>query len=175
MANSIKNRGFTIIELMVTLGIVALLLAAGVPGFRGLIMDNRLVSSSNQFVTSVNMARSTAVKFQRNATVCSSTNYDDPVPTCAGATDWSTGWIVWVDKDRDATPDAGEIISVYGPLDPTTTFSSTAATAFTYDARGFGTTGGDQMMLCDNRTAETGRRIRVNAAGRTNISRQGCS
>ena len=64
-------------------------------------MDNRLVSQSNQFVTSVKMARSAAVRFQRPATVCSSDNFDAAVPTCSNNDDWSDGWIVWVDKNRD--------------------------------------------------------------------------
>jgi len=171
-----KNiRGFTILELMITLGIVAILVAVGVPGFRSVIMDNRMVSQANLLVTSVNVARSNAVKYQRNAAVCSSTNHDAAVPTCSGATDWSTGWIVWVDKDRDGATDANEIISVNGPLNDASTLTSTAAVGFAYDSRGFGILGGDDLMLCDDRTGETGRRIRINAAGRTNVSRQGCS
>lgn len=170
-----KTRGFTILELMITLAVVAVLVSVGVPGFRAVIMDNRLVSQANLMVTSISVARSSAVKYQRNATVCSSTDFDAAVPTCAASTDWSTGWIVWVDKDRDAATDAGEIISVHGPLNATSSLSSTANTSFTYDARGFGLAGADDLMLCDDRTGETGRRIRINATGRTNVSRQGCS
>lgn len=168
------SNGFTLIELIVTLAIAALVLSVGVPGFRGIIMDNRLVSDANQFVTSVNMARSAAVKYQRNATVCASTTFDDPVPVCSASTDWSTGWIVWVDKDRDAATDADEIVSAFGPINTTSTMSSTVAT-FMYDARGFSLTPAGTVDLCDNRTAETGRQISVNAVGRTNVKRQGCS
>ena len=168
-------RGFTILELMVTLAVVGILVSVGVPGFRAIIMDNRLVSQANLLVTSVSVARSTAVKYQRNAIVCSSTDFDAAVPTCAGSTDWSTGWIVWVDKDRDATTDADEIISVHGPLNSSSSLNSLANVGFAYDARGFGLAGADDLLLCDDRTGETGRRIRINAVGRTNVSRQGCS
>ena len=169
-----RNSGFTLIELMVTLAVAAIILSVGVPSFRAVIMDNRLVSQANQLVTSIKIARSAAVRYQRNATVCASANFDATVPSCSASTDWSNGWIVWVDKDRDAATDANEVISVFGPIHDASTLTS-GAPAFTYDARGFGVTGAADMTLCDSRTAETGRRIRVNTVGRTNVSRQGCS
>lgn len=170
-----REKGFSLIELMVTLGVAAIVLSVGVPSFRSIIMDNRLVTQANQFVGSVNLARSAAVQYQRNATVCASANYDAAVPTCTAITDWSNGWIVWVDKNRDAATDANEILSVFGPLSNASTFSSIGTAGFTYNSRGFSVVGGDDLTLCDSRTAETGRLIRVNAVGRINISRQGCS
>lgn len=169
-----QAKGFTLLELLVTLAVASILVSVGVPSFRGAIMDNRLVRDSNQFVGAINLARSTAVRFQRNATVCASTNYDAAVPTCSGNTDWSSGWIVWVDKNRDAATSANEIIYVQAPINDANTFSATGATLFSFDARGFGVTSGDDLMLCDNRSGETGRRIRVNNVGRTSVSRQGC-
>ena len=170
-----REGGFTLLELMVTLAVAAIILSVGVPSFRGVIMDNRLVSQANQFVTSVKMARSAAVRFQRPATVCSSANFDAAVPTCSANNDWSDGWIVWVDKDRDALTDANEIISVFGPINNASTLSSATASSFTYDARGFATTPSGDLTLCDNRTGEMGRLIKVNSVGRTNVARQGCS
>lgn len=169
-----RVKGFTLIELMTTLGVAAIVLSVGVPSFRAIVMDNRLVTHANQFVGAVNLARSTAVRYQRNATACASANFDAAVPTCTATTDWSNGWIVWVDKDRDTVTDANEVVQVYGPLPETSTFSSTGTAGFRYDARGFSLAGGDDLTMCDNRTGETGRLIRVNAAGRTNIARMGC-
>lgn len=169
------TNGFTLLELIVTMAVAALLLSLGVPSFRGVIMDNRLSAQANEFVTSINMARSAAVRYQRNATICVSSNFDATVPSCDAGTDWSNGWIVWVDKDRDAATDANEIISVHEPLSGTTTLISAASNRFTYDARGFAVVGGDDLTLCDDRTAETGRRVRVNNVGRTNVAEAGCS
>lgn len=170
-----KESGITLLELLITLAVASLLLSAGVPGFRNVILDNRLASEANEFVTAVNLARSAAVRYQRNATVCASTNFDAAVPTCAAGTDWSNGWIVWVDKDRDSATDANEIVIVNGPLSGSTTFTSTAASGFTYDALGFGVTAGDALTMCDNRSGETGRVISVNNVGRTSVARQVCS
>lgn len=170
-----QSKGFSLIELMVTLAIAAIVLSVGVPSFRSVIMDGRLTTVANQFVTSVSLARSAAVRYQRNAFVCTSSNYDDPIPVCTASTDWSNGWIVWVDKDRDAVTDANEIISVFAPLSDSSSFSSLGTAGFAYNARGFSLSGGDELTLCDTRTAETGRLIRVNAVGRTNVSRRECS
>jgi type IV fimbrial biogenesis protein FimT len=114
------------------------------------------------------------LRFQRNATICTSANFDAAVPTCTASTDWSNGWIVWVDKDRDGATDANEMLAAHAPIDDTTTFSSTTAALFTYDARGFGASPADNLTMCDSRTGEMGRSIKVNNVGRTNVSRQGC-
>ncbi len=170
-----REKGFTLLELMVTLAIASILLSVGVPGFRSVIMDSRLVRDSNHFVASINLARSSAVRFQRSATVCTSANFNAVLPSCSGSSDWSQGWIVWVDKDRDGAIDANEILSVQEPMDSVTTFSATNAALFSYDARGFGSSPADELLMCDDRSGETGRRIRVNAVGRTHVKQQGCS
>ncbi len=170
-----QKNGFTLLELMVTLAIAAVLLSVGVPSFRGMMLDNRLVNEANQFVTAVNLARSAAVRYQRNATVCMTSNYSAAVPTCGGSNNWARGWIVWVDKDRDGATDANEVITVHEPVAGSITMTSAGASAFTYNARGFSTTGGDDISLCDDRSSETGRLIKVNNVGRTSVARQTCS
>ena len=170
-----REKGFTLLELMVTLGVASILLSVGVPSFRAVIMDSRLVRDSNQFVASINMARSSAVRFQRNATICASSNYSAAVPTCSASNDWAQGWLVWVDKNRDGATDADEVILVQAPIDDSSSFTAAAATQFTFDARGFGTSPAGSLTLCDDRGGETGRIIKVNNAGRTNVGHQGCS
>jgi len=169
-----REGGFTLIELMVTIGILAIVLSVGVPSYRGIVMDNRMASQANLFATSIKLARSNAVKYQRNATVCSSSNFDAAVPTCSSNADWSNGWIVWVDKDRDAATDANEIISVFGPVHQASELKGSVS-QFAYDGRGFAVTAAGNLTLCDSRSGETGRVIKVNATGRTNIARQGCT
>lgn len=170
-----RQGGFTLIELMVAIGILAIVLSIGVPSYRGIVMDNRMASQANLFATSIKLARSNAVRFQRNATVCSSANFDAAVPTCSSSNDWSGGWIVWVDKDRDAATDANEIVSVFGPIHQASELKSTSANRFTYDGRGFAATAAGELTLCDSRSGEMGRVIKVNATGRTNIARQACT
>ena len=100
-----RENGFTLIELMVTLAIAAILLTVAIPSFNTTIKNNRLITDANRLVSSVGLARSEAVKHGRTATVCVSSDQ----ATCTGETDWTLGWMVWVDVNRNAVLDAGEV------------------------------------------------------------------
>lgn len=65
-------RGFTLIELIVTVGIVAVLVAVAVPSFRSTILSNRLSTSANEYVAALNQARLEAVRRNLNTIVCGS-------------------------------------------------------------------------------------------------------
>ncbi len=170
-----EKNGFTLVELMFTLAIASILLTVGIPNFRDFIYNNRLTTQANRFVADVALARSTALKYQRNTQICVSTSYDTAAPACTGGQDWSAGWIVWVDKDRDNVVDAAadEVIRVSEPVSGTTTITSVAASLFTYNSRGF-VNAGDTLTLCDNRTGETGRTITVRPSGHLNITQPAC-
>ena len=167
------QRGLSLIELIVTMAIAAIVLGVGVPTFGNVVADNSMATNANRFVSSINLARSSAVRYQRNAVICASSNYNATTPTCDSGTDWSAGWIVYVDKDRDGAVDADEVQSVFEPFSDDVTFSSGTVASFSYDARGF-VDNGDTLTLCDDRTGEMGRQVRINAAGRVSVVRQVC-
>lgn len=83
-------RGFTLIELMVTITVAALLLAIGVPTFRDVALGSRLSATANDLLASVQLARSEAIKRNITVTVCPSTDG----AACDGGADWDQGWIV---------------------------------------------------------------------------------
>ena len=96
-----KQGGFTLIELMFTVVVLAVLLAIGVPSFRDFLRNSRMAAQANDLLSAVNLTRSEAVK--RRA----------PVTLCVGATDcaagdFEDGWLVFVDTDQDGAVDAGE-------------------------------------------------------------------
>jgi type IV fimbrial biogenesis protein FimT len=95
------HRGFTLIELLVTLSIASILIAVAVPSFRELSIRNRLTTYTNDFVATVNVARSEAVRRGSTVTVCKS----DDGAKCGGA--WSDGWIVFHDANGDGIFDEG--------------------------------------------------------------------
>lgn len=164
------ERGFTLIELMITLTVVAILLTVGAPSFNTFVKDNRITTQANLIAIDLHMARSAAVKYQRDAQVCISTN----ASSCTSGTDWGHGWILWVDKDRDNAVDSpGEILKVRTELNGATTLTSATLNAFTFDSRGF-IKNTDSLTLCDDRSGETGRTISILGAGRINTSPVGC-
>lgn len=83
------NQGFTLIELMVTVSIAAILLGIAIPNFTSTITSNRLTTNANELVSALNLARSEAVKRGQQVVIRKT------------GTNWENGWQVFVDIDRD--------------------------------------------------------------------------
>lgn len=124
-----RVHGFTLIELMVTIAVAAVLITLAIPSFASLINSNRLSAQANEVVASLQLARVEAVRLNQRAVVCRSTNST----SCAGAGQW-TGWITFIDKDSDSTVDGGEdIIRVNTVKTPLRVTSGVASIAFRSD------------------------------------------
>lgn len=91
------RKGFGLIELIVTISIIAILMAIALPSFQGTLNSNRTTSQMNDLVAAFNLARNEAISRNRAITVCAA-NTSSGVPTnCAGSTGWNLGWMVYVD------------------------------------------------------------------------------
>jgi type IV fimbrial biogenesis protein FimT len=83
---SVRNAGFTLIELMTTVSVAGVLLAIAIPAFTNFVASSRLSEQTNELVGALNMGRSEAIKRNRNVTFCRvATN---TAPSCAGAGNW---------------------------------------------------------------------------------------
>lgn len=173
------QRAFTLVELMVTISIAAVLIAIALPNFRDVVANNRLIAQANEFVVSMHLAKSLAIKHQRRAQVCTTSDPFQAVPSCksdASPTDWSSGWFSWVDLDRDSVIDNDEVMRVSQGIEGNTSFTSTDFASFTFNSLGVLTPSGrgDTLDLCDSRTGETGRRITILPTGRTSVGDLTC-
>lgn len=87
-----KTRGFTLIELMVTLAIMAILAMVALPSFRDAIRRNEVNTASNALLADISYARSEAIDRGQVVTMCPS---KDGATCTTGGTAWGTGWMVY--------------------------------------------------------------------------------
>ena len=126
------NRGFTLIELMVTVGILAIVAAIAAPSFDSSIRNMRINGTADQLISAMSLARVEAVKRGAPVTLCPSSDG----LTCSG-TDWQVGYLVTEDKTGSATGapsfdnsgDTDQRIKVYDPTpkDVVVTLASNAS------------------------------------------------
>jgi len=160
------TKGFTMIELMVTVALVAILAGIGIPSFNSFIAQNRVIASINEFHTGLRLARSEAVKRNANVVFCASSNQT----TCTGS--WGSGWLVYQDLDGDNTVDSNEIIRVGDAVQTgyALTFSS-GSSAITFLPRGMTNNQSGTFKLCDrDKVASRARGIILLTTGATRRS-----
>lgn len=100
-----RHAGLTLVELMVTLAVAIILLAAGVPMFSGMAASNRATTQANTFVAGFKLARSEAVKRGSEVSVCSVADPAADPPVCGSNANWRNGLIVFTDNGTVGTID----------------------------------------------------------------------
>lgn len=173
-----KSHGFTIIEMLVTLTIFAVLGSLAVPAMGNFAKDARLRSSTFDLVSTLNFARSEAVKRNRRVTLCRSNDGATCDTSVAGK--WSAGWIMFVDASapfgaRNA-PLTETLLRVSEPGAGTVAMDSLAGDAtiqdyISYTPRGLPqqadrTAQTGTFSMCDDRGAGHGHGVSLSPSGR---------
>lgn len=151
-----KQSGFSLYELMITVLIVGVVLAYGIPNMREFRQNSRMTATVNDLHATFHLARSEASRAKTNITICSSTDPEAVLPVCGG--EFENGWIVFQDTDGDIAVDAGEaVLQRYPPTPLGVTINSQGATdyfSFAPTGQGRGNVSGtavSQLVLCDDR------------------------
>lgn len=107
-----KEAGFTLIELIFTVAILAVALVVALPAFHGMLQRLRASTTLHLLSADMAMARSTAVMRRAPVVVCPRGDAGG----CAAAADWSRGWMVFDDPDGDRMPGGGkDVLRVTDP------------------------------------------------------------
>lgn len=164
-----EHSGVTLVELLVTMGVASIVAALAVPSFTTLIQNNRMTTQLNEFVASLNYARTEAIRRGVTVTICPSS---DGASCNTGAADktWENGWIVFSNPDNDSTTIAAdEILNVRQSLATGSTFRS-GNPDFSYASTGFAVVGNDTVGMCDSRGAGHARAMIITTTGRVSPS-----
>jgi len=149
-----KRSGFSLVEVLVTICLAAIILAVGVPSYQSVMRSSDMFANSSDMVTTLNYARVEAIK--RGTSVQLSPQ---------SGTDWTTGTVVWVDSDDDDTLDSGEALRLSDEFDSSSSVvSANSRSNFVFNAAGE-VNNSDELTLCDDRTGEVGRVISILISG----------
>lgn len=110
-----KTRGFTLIEVMIAVSIMAVLMGLAVPSFMKVIASNQVTVATNDSLSFFTYARAEALKLGKRVTMCASSD----LATCSDTAFWSDGFIIFVDNDRTsglvAIDTDDEVLKAIGP------------------------------------------------------------
>lgn len=158
-------QGFTLIELMITISIAAILLAVGIPSMRDMIQQNRLTGNVNEFVAANMLARSEAIKRGSPVTLCRAVNAESGSDACSTAGGgWETGWVV-----RAGSADNIAVLARQKALSAGTTVTSTS-NAITYTGMGQPTIVGDSVFTFANDCKLKGRVMTISRFGHSSVN-----
>ncbi|MBU8976442.1 MULTISPECIES: GspH/FimT family pseudopilin [unclassified Lysobacter] len=174
------SRGFTLVELMITIAVLAVGSMLAYPSFSNVIKSNRVATSTNSLIAAFNLARSEAIRSNRGAGVCPS-----KAGTACEGSDWSTGFIAFTDQDGSGGWSAGDSVLRFFEGNEALTFTAAPGAnepAGNVDVVVFGRSGRAAHAVDFTVKAtkcKTGeqyqRQLKVTKPGQTRLEKQACA
>lgn len=162
----VHNRGFTALELLVVMAIVAIVLAAGVPALQNYSWNLRMKTALDSLKTDLNFARGHAISHRSQTVIC-------PAPSaesCANDPVWNNGWIVFTDLNGDRLKQADEPLLKRGDaIEFLQISSSSARRNVRFLTNGSAAGSNITIVFCDQRGAAFAGKIIVSNTGRIRV------
>lgn len=163
------QKGFTLIELMITLSIASILMGYAIPNYNQLKLNKFIDSERDRLTVSLHYARTYAITHQTYVIVCPSLSGED----CDNQSNWNEGWIVFSDSNRNRNLDGSDKILRFEDAmkSEIKSTSSIYRQKIRYD--GMGASPGTNLSInfCDVRGQEFAKSIIINNVGRVKQSK----
>jgi len=169
MPSSYRQSGFTLVELMITVAVLAILLALALPSFQASIRSNRVATTSNELLGSLSLARTEAIRGLGAAGVCAS----DDGAACTATTDWANGWIVWREDRAAGGVTVRTVVRYFQPKQRMVITGPNDGMQFTTQGRT--QDGADQFGVAPEDVGTPARCLVVNATGQARINQGACA
>ena len=158
-----RQSGITLLELLVTLSIIAIVLTLGIGGFRHLIASTRMTNVTNTLIAHMQLARSEAIKRGTDVSLCPSP--DGKTCVAGGDGSWEIGYIVRIDS-------TGEVLRrVDGPeMRGVTLTNSRGGSPIVFKADGSAGGSNCTLTVCDRGDSSYKRGVVVSNVGRVRVS-----
>lgn len=155
------SRGFTLIELMVTIAVLAIVVSIAAPSFSSMLQDNRALSMSTELQGALQLARAEAIKRRQDVVIC---KRNSAGTACNDGTDWAAGWLIrQVGGDVLKVWDSAQAMVVTGPN-----------TGVTFRSNGMVAASGSFSVKPSSCTAQQRRTIAVSLTGSTTLDKATC-
>jgi type IV fimbrial biogenesis protein FimT len=168
------ERGFTLLEALLVLAVVAILVSLAAPSLSSLRQQHQLQSLAESLFNSMSLARSEALRRQQTVTMCPRASDAE----CDTSDNWQQGWLVFVDANGNARKEPDEPMLEVKPALWTTVrldVTNTAKAYFSYGAQGRSQTVSGGFMAGTWRfclpASPTGWQVVVNALGRPRVEK----
>lgn len=182
----LKQTGLTLIELLVTLGIVAVLTSVAAPSITTLIQKSAMSSAVNTFLADMRFARTESMRLGGSVIMCRSNSPEATNPTCGTGTGpngngWVSGWIIFHDLGGDGDKSTTDpLLRVQSPITNVNSIMemglSTSSTKFEFSPTGrlsLGASRGFQFGSATQFATSAQRVVCVNLGGRARIAGDG--
>lgn len=158
--------GFSLLELLLSLSMIAILTGVAIPSVAGIVANSRIRTEVNTLFHAIHLARKESIMRRSVVSICPSVNSID----CSAQLDWSGGWIMFNNLDRDEPPhlDPGEAILQVHRAAPMVRITANRR-GFTLRATHKRATNGT-IIVCDHKLRGTSRALVISYTGRPRVA-----